>query len=405
MRRHLKKRPYIFPILGLLAGFAVVALIWANSSSGATFRPSDARVVYLFDKGEQQVLNTKAQTVAELVGRLGLGLIKEDVVEPSLDTPIVEDNFRINIYRARPVTVVDDSSRTVTLTAARSPRAAAQSAGLEVKAEDLATFVQGSLNENIIGEKVVVSRATPIKLNLYGTQVNTYTQAKTVGALLDEKRIELNNGESVNPALGTEIKPKMQVFVLSKGTKLVTVEEEIPIPTKTVSDASLSFGTTAIRQAGSPGKKLVTYLVINKKDEPSSRKIIQQAIIEPPVPKIVARGSTIKINGDKSGLMAAAGVRSSDYQYVNFIISRESGWCPTKWQGEYGGCPAYHGAPTSPYVGYGLCQSTPGNKMSTAGADWATNPITQLRWCHNYAQARHGGWGGAYNFWLNNHYW
>jgi hypothetical protein len=43
--------------------------------------------------------------------------------------------------------------------------------------------------------------------------------------------------------------------------------------------------------------------------------------------------------------------------------------------------------------------------MATAGADWQTNPVTQLRWCHSYAQRRHGGWAGAYNYWLAHHNW
>jgi len=42
--------------------------------------------------------------------------------------------------------------------------------------------------------------------------------------------------------------------------------------------------------------------------------------------------------------------------------------------------------------------------MATAGADWATNPITQLRWCSGYA-SRYGGWAGSYNHWLAYHSW
>lgn len=403
MKERLKQRPYIIPVFGLILGFGIVAAIWASRSSGETFRPSDAHVVYLFDSGDRRVLDTRAQTVGELISRLNLNLIEQDVVEPTLDTPIFEDNFRINVYRARPVTVVDGETRTVTLTAQRSPRVVAKSSGLDVHAEDIATFQRGNLSENIVGEQVVVTRATPIKLNLYGAQVNTYTLGKTVQEMLVDKKIKLDHGENVSPALETPIKPDMQIFVLAEGAKVVTVEEEIAAPTKTVSDPSLSFGTTVTRQEGSPGKKLVTYLISAQKDKEPTRMIIQQAIIDPPVPKIVARGTVINVSSAKQDLMAKVGIRSSDYAYVNFIISRESGWCPTKWQGESGSCPAYHGVPSS--GGYGLCQSTPPSKMATAGDDWETNPITQLKWCDGYAQSRHGGWAGGYNFWLANSYW
>lgn len=389
MQRHLKERPYIFPLLGLAFGFVIVGLIWVRQSTGDTFRPSDANIVFLFDKGKHQVIDTKAETVGELVSRLDLGLIPEDVVEPSLDTPIVEDNLRINIYRARPVTVIDKNNKIVTLTAQRSPRVAAKKAGLDLHTEDIARFEQGNLSENVIGEKVVIVRGIPIKLNLYGQQVGTYTLSKTVEEMLREKQIKLDNGEKVEPALETAIKPNMQIFVLSKGANLVTVKEVIPIPTKTVNDPGLSFGSTAVRQEGSPGKKLVTYLV-TKKDGKESRKLIQQAIIDPPEPKIIARGSTINVARDKTKLMSLAGIKSSDYGYVNYIVSRESGW--NHLVSGIGGA-------------YGLCQALPGSKMSTAGSDWQTNPVTQLRWCSGYASSRYGGWGGAYNQWIANHYW
>jgi hypothetical protein len=104
---------------------------------------------------------------------------------------------------------------------------------------------------------------------------------------------------------------------------------------------------------------------------------------------VVAIGATIDINGDKTAIMAAAGIPSSDYAYANFIVSHESGWRPTAANAS--------GA-------YGLCQALPGSKMASAGADWQTNPVTQLRWCNGYA-ARYGGWGGAYNHWLANRNW
>lgn len=88
-----------------------------------------------------------------------------------------------------------------------------------------------------------------------------------------------------------------------------------------------------------------------------------------------------------------------------FIYNHESGNCPTKWQGEHGDCPAYHGTPSSASVGYGICQATPGWKMASAGADWATNYATQDKWCSQYAADRYGGWQGAYNFWVANKWW
>jgi len=402
-RRHIQRRPYILPIFGLLIGVAIVGGLVYYRGGTKAFRPSDSHVVYVFNNGKKRTVDTKATSVGELVARLNLNLIPEDVVEPSADTPIVEDNFRINIYHARPVTIVDGSNKTVTLTAQKSARVVAEAAGLKINGEDLATFAQGSIKNNTIGEQVVVSRATPIKLNLYGTEVSSYTQGNTVGELLSEKHIKLENGETVNPVPKTPITPNLQVFLLAKGSQVITTEETISAPIQTVNDITLSFGTKVIRQQGQPGKQATTYLITMQKGVEVSRKVIQQIVIQTPVPQIQAIGATIDINGDKTTVMAQAGISSGDYAYVNYIVSRESGWCATKAQGEHV-CPA---VPDNQYTpdGYGLCQSTPGSKMASAGDDWATNPITQLHWCSSYADRVYGGWAGAYDHWISHHNW
>jgi uncharacterized protein YabE (DUF348 family) len=402
-RRHIRQRPYLIPLFGLVLGFIIVGTVLYARGGSHVYRPSDSHVVFLFDSGKKRTIDTKAPTVGELIKRLNLHLIPQDVVEPSFDTPIVEDNFRVNVYHARPVTIVDGSSKSVTLTAQKSPREAAEAAGLNVKPDDIATFSQGDIRNNTIGEQVVVSRATPVSLNLYGTQVQSYTQASTVQGLLNEKKISLDHGESVQPDPKTKVTPNMQIFILAKGSRVETVEQAVPFPTQTVNDITLSFGTTVTRQKGQDGKVEVTYLITAKNGAEVSRTVIQQAVVQSTVPQIVARGAAIDINGDKSAIMAQAGIASSDYAYVNFIVSHESGWCATKAQGEHY-CPAVPDNPNTPN-GYGLCQSTPGTKMATAGADWQTNPITQLHWCSSYAQRAYGGWGPAYNHWLSHHNW
>jgi hypothetical protein len=45
---------------------------------------------------------------------------------------------------------------------------------------------------------------------------------------------------------------------------------------------------------------------------------------------------------------------------------------------------------------YGIPQALPGSKMSSAGADWATNPVTQIRWGLGYIQDRYGSPCGAW---------
>jgi len=86
--------------------------------------------------------------------------------------------------------------------------------------------------------------------------------------------------------------------------------------------------------------------------------------------------------------MRAAGIE--DTTNAGYIFQRESG-CRPNAQNTSGA--------------YGVCQALPGSKMVTAGDDWQTNPVTQMKWCDGYAKSRYGSWTNAVAFWTANHYW
>jgi hypothetical protein len=53
---------------------------------------------------------------------------------------------------------------------------------------------------------------------------------------------------------------------------------------------------------------------------------------------------------------------------------------------------------------YGIPQALPGSKMASAGADWQTNPATQIKWGLGYIKAIYGDPCKAWAFWQVNHY-
>lgn len=88
--------------------------------------------------------------------------------------------------------------------------------------------------------------------------------------------------------------------------------------------------------------------------------------------------------GGKYDLMAAAGISPDDYALVDDIVTKESGWQAERYN-------------TAGSGAYGLCQALPASKMASAGTDYMTNPVTQLKWCNEYAKA-YGGWGKSKQF-------
>lgn len=91
--------------------------------------------------------------------------------------------------------------------------------------------------------------------------------------------------------------------------------------------------------------------------------------------------------GSKESWMTAAGIASSDWAYVDYIVSRESGWNPNATNSSSGAC--------------GLVQALPCSKVPGNGYD----PVDNLRWASGYATGRYGSWAGAYRFWTTHHWW
>ncbi|MER6145808.1 transglycosylase SLT domain-containing protein [Streptomyces sparsogenes] len=88
--------------------------------------------------------------------------------------------------------------------------------------------------------------------------------------------------------------------------------------------------------------------------------------------------------------MARQIVPADQFQCFSNIVNHESGW--------------NYKATNSSSGAYGLVQALPGSKMASAGADWRTNPATQIKWGLNYMNERYHSPCGAWSFWQANHY-
>lgn len=391
-RRHIRtakrisRKPlFTVPFATFMVLLVVVVVGFMFTTGGKpTLKPNDSNVVVLnYDKKEQTV-PTRAKTVGELVSRLKIKINPGDVIEPSKTTEIAGDNFRINIYRAVPVTIIDGAKKTFTYSAAATPRSIVKHAGVEVFPEDNLTLLptDNFLTESSIGERVVIDRAMPVNVNLYGTPVVVRTHAKTVADLIREKRIKVSKDDTVQPALNTNLDTNPQVFLTRKGTQIQTIAEDIPAPVETVDDNSLTFGVTAIRQQGTPGKKLVTYQIELQNGLEVGRKVIQEVVSQEPVKQVVARGTYFDIAKSKTAVMAAAGIPQSSFVYADYVIEHESHWNPGALNSR--GCA-------------GLGQACPGSKLAAACPVWRTDAVCQMRYFNKYAVGRYGGWAGAYN--------
>lgn len=113
-----------------------------------------------------------------------------------------------------------------------------------------------------------------------------------------------------------------------------------------------------------------------------TKKVEVTKTVRPPIPDSVSRSNERKtpktsVVPQGSARAVARSIFGSQFSCADSLIAKESGWDVSA---------------TNPSSGaYGLPQALPGSKMASAGADWRTNPATQLRWMKSYVDSRYGG--------------
>ena len=388
-------------ILGItvaMFAFTIIAnnggLFASAKSAEETAQDGEQSFITIYDGEEKTTLRSGATTVRDLLARAGVEYGERDTIEPGLDEDIDDKSFNINIYRSRDAMIIDNNVKKIIRTSATEPDAVIADAGIQLLDADIVEIVPyDGLLESGITFAYQIKRAKTIQFDFFGKETQVRTQAETIGEFLRERDITIDSKEIWASLEDDEpIKDNMAFAVYRQGKQTKTVEENIDFTTKTTYDYSLAYGTKTVVVAGQAGKKTVIYEINMRNGKEISRKVISSIVTKKPVEQQVKIGMKVDLpSGTHNDWMASAGISSSDYGYVNYIIERESHWNPLAKN-------RYSGAT-------GLCQALPGSKMASAGSDWATNPITQLRWCNSYAVGRYGSWAKAYEFWTVNHWW
>jgi hypothetical protein len=114
--------------------------------------------------------------------------------------------------------------------------------------------------------------------------------------------------------------------------------------------------------------------------------------------KRAAAAAALRARAAEKARAARSAVR--DPQGIARIMALERGWgggqfscLRSLWRRESNW---NHRATNSSSGAYGIPQALPGGKMASAGADWRTNPVTQIAWGLDYIADRYGTPCGAW---------
>lgn len=278
------KKLLLFLALLVLVFVAISLAISLKSTKTSIIKTDPTKhIITLFDGDKKQVFLTHANTVGQALKDYGIEIDQHDLVEPSTDSQLIASNYWVNIYRARPVTVIDGATKVKTITPYQTPRQIAKDVGMTLRLEDGATL---SRSDDILGAGagvvLTIKRSVPIKLDLYGSVNEIRTLSSTVGDMLSEKGVELTKEDKLSLDINSQITAGMYVKVWREGKQIVAVNEPIQFSVEQIQDADRLVNYHAIKTEGRIGSKQVSYEIVVKDGVEVSRIQIAQIIITQP---------------------------------------------------------------------------------------------------------------------------
>ena len=146
---------------GKIIGLAVLVAIATPMISFADGKTSGEHLVRIYDRGEEKTIITNALTVRQALRAAKVTIDEKiDAVEPNIDMELTGAKYQVNIFRARPITIVDGNKRLKITTAEQTPALIAKAAGLTLYREDKTHFTNSDdLLVNGVGLVMKIERS------------------------------------------------------------------------------------------------------------------------------------------------------------------------------------------------------------------------------------------------------
>ena len=287
----------------LYVGMALFVLVFFlslifNAKVRSTDNSNDKnKLVNIYDRGVKTSVISDGAKVKDAIEKSGIILNEHDRVEPGLDSEISNVEYNVNVYRAHPVVIVEDSLKKPVVSSYQTGNEIVKEAGINLRDEDTVELQKANELTDGAGLKAIIKRATPINLTFFGKNEVVYTQSKTVGDFLKDRNIKLGKDDKMSHLEADAITASMDLRVWREGRQTITVKEEVAYPTEKIQDADKAPGYKEIRQAGKNGKRTATYDIVVQDGVEVSRTETNSIIITQPVKQIEVHGAKFAYTG------------------------------------------------------------------------------------------------------------
>lgn len=275
--------------------------------------------------GDKVELATFAKDVDGALQAAGVQVGEEDIVSPA-PSESVADGDEISVRTAKPVAVSIDGEQqqlsTTDLTVSDllnnlqgvNPGAAVKSGEDDV---DKDAQLKDGMDLEVVSPKI-------IKINDGGKNTYTKIAAKTVGDVLKERNIKLDEDDRVFPAKEDKVTEGMSIKVERIDIQTEDVTEEFDAEPNFVDDPELEAGAEEVREQGEKGKREITRKVVLKNGKKESEEVIKDEVVVGPKPATIARGTKQAEPEPQGGNSGAAAPAVADGSVWDAIAQCES---------------------------------------------------------------------------------
>ncbi len=272
-----------------------IVILCAGTAFAAT---SETSYIVDIHEGSQVTRIETTETVAEKV-------VAEAEIQLSEDDRLILDDFkpgqdsRIVIYRACNVTFVNADGTTFNTVFAGTVAELIESQGVVLSDNLFSSVDVNAVVTNNLEVKIINSY--DLTINVDGEEKSVESTAKTVGDVLKEQNIVLDEDDEVSPTADTVLSNEMVIDVLRVEYVTRETEEKIPFSSETVKSSAMAKGTKKVTQKGVDGVKTLTYedKVVN--GEVQSSELVSEEITRKPVKQITTVGTLVKNTSTKLG--------------------------------------------------------------------------------------------------------
>lgn len=210
-------------------------------------------------EGTPIAVRTFAPDVASTLERAGIQVTPGDRVQPPLDTVVAEGD-RIQVYRAKDVTLVVDGARhKVTVTSLRVKGALAETGIGAVHAKDI---VRPAPEVRLRDGMTIWYRAADrVSVRVDGRRIRHVTASNRVEGVLRELKVFLGRDDRVDPPLGATIRGGQRITITRVRHSIAVERQRIPFDTVYRKTSSLEFGRRKVFDSGHSGSRRVRYRV------------------------------------------------------------------------------------------------------------------------------------------------